>query len=223
MLVKIFLGILASCAFGIFAIWALDKYRKLKFSQYIKGISERYQEVISLNKQYTFFRLRPDQSKAFFARSKREFDTFDFDQRLLSLMRRETAYFDELLYAAGNNKRNLRSYFDALEICSPPIDRKTAKHYGVEYRQAAKEEERLIHDILPNPVTSFTFSYVLKYYCPVEEADMEAVKVYTLEEIQQFRKKVNKKWPTQVILTDIPRRPGMWRLAKLQCVYDSTY
>lgn len=223
MILKIILALLASCSFAVLGIWLIDEYRKLRLRAYIKSISSRYQDVVALNQSYTFYRLRPDPSKAFFAETKKQFDSFDFDQQLIVLIRRETAYFDELLYAAGQNKQNLRAYFNALELCSAPIDRQTAKHYGVEYRQAAKEEERLIHDILPNPVTDFTFRYVLKYYCPVQKADMEAVKVYSMEEIQELRKKAKKNWPTKLHEKRILRRPNMWRLAILRCEYAQRY
>ncbi len=221
MFLKIILTMLASCVFSALTIWLIDEYKKLHFAHSIKMISNRYQDIRSLNRQYVFYHLRSIPSRTYFAETKEEFDSFDFDKHLLSLMYRETAYFDALLCAAEHNKSTLQSYHDALAMCSPAIDRKTAKTNGIEYHQAIRKEQQLISNIAANPITEFTLQYTLKYYCPVKKANLEAIKGYSMEDIHQLRKKVKKSQPTQIVFTEMPRRPNMWRLAKIQCSYDA--
>lgn len=221
MILKIILALLASCGSAVLGIWLIDEYRKIRYSHYIRHISARYQDVVSLNKQYIFYYLRSIPTKTHFAETKEEFDCFDFDKNLLILIRRDTGFFDRLLCAADHNKTTLQRYHEELAMCNPAIDRQTAKNNGVEYHQATREEQHLLANIMPAPITEFTLQYTLKYYCPVKKANLEAIKGYSVEDLRQLRKQVNKKWPTQIIYTDIPRRPGMWRLAKIQCVYDT--
>lgn len=209
---------------AIFAtLWALRQIWHNTYPYRIRQISQRYRDIAALNAcdDYTFYRVKPCYEHTEIISSLNAFNSFQFDQAMLKMLDDEMEMFDVMIFSISQNKRNLRLYHDALQQCSPELDRKTAEDNDLSYHKAKWEEQRLIRSIMPAPVLETKFIYTIYYYCPVKKANMTATKVYSLEELMALRRQLMCPGPVETMINSLRRKKDMWQLAEVDFRYNA--
>ena len=175
---------------GFLLYWAIKQLWHNSYAYRIRHCSQRYMDIAKLNdmEDYTFYITDPHPRHIEELDTKKAFDEFQFDDAMHRLITDETEMFDRMIFSVMRNKETLRKYHDALKLCSPYIDKENAENNGLDYYKARKAELQQIRRILPHPVTNINFQFTIRHYNESRKQELQASKIYTLEEVFQLRK-----------------------------------
>lgn len=160
-----------------------DRYYMLR----VKNTSSRYKALIKLNKHMSF-----DESILELyeyeecVQSKKQFDSFNFDQFLCSKITDELSQCERIIQCVKKNREQAALYREGLDRLPSAVLPENIKKSKLSYRVFAEKEEILFRENLLNPVLSPVVRCVVHYVTPMGRNEYYDEKLYSFDQVMEL-------------------------------------
>lgn len=139
---------------------------KEKWQGVVLKTSERLRILETINEKYSFYKIMNEVKYRVTCNSKREFDRFDYNERVKGYLLEHQTVIQEWMLHAQINQRKYKEYIEEVKACESKITEKECKNLHIPFEKYLSMEDALFRKAIRTPTTEIQLKILACYTSP---------------------------------------------------------
>ncbi len=148
--------------------------------------SQKIKSLLEMNEQYSFIKIQPDCS-TFTCKTKRQFDSFNFQDFMLNKIEEYESYYEKLINGVNYNRVTYDKYIHCVDNIKFDITEESCREIGVKFKKFIKIEKRIFDKkILGKPDLDLAVKCFISYTSPKGRNHYRDYRIYDYAKISSL-------------------------------------